>query len=90
LGAVSGNTLLTVQPATPSVLGIVRNGDGSVTMTFAGTPGAEYLVLATTDLASPGSWVNMSTNTAGPTGQWTYTDNDITSYAQRFFRAAKP
>ena len=69
---------------------IVPNGDGSVTVTFAGTPGAEYLVLGTTNLVSPGSWVNVSTNTAGVDGQWTYTDNSTTSYAQRFFRAAKP
>jgi hypothetical protein len=82
--------VVTVIAETPSLLGIVNNGDGSVTMTFAGTPGAEYLVLAGTDLSSPGSWVSVSTNTAGPSGQWTYTDNAITSYAQRFFRAAKP
>jgi len=74
----------------PSVVGIIAHGDGSVTVTFAGTPGAEYFVLATTNLASAGSWVNVSTNTAGPAGQWIYTDNAITSYTQRFFRAAKP
>jgi len=75
---------------TPSVLGIVNNGDGSVTVTFAGTPGAEYRVQANTDLASHGSWVNVSTNSAGPNGQWTYTISSMTSYPQRFFRAAKP
>jgi hypothetical protein len=90
LGVVSGNTLLTVQPVTPSVLGIVRNGNGSVTITFAGTPGAEYRVLANTNLALPGSWVNVSTNTASPAGQWTYTDSSTASHTQRFFRAAKP
>jgi hypothetical protein len=74
----------------PSVVGIIAHGDGSVTVAFAGTPGAEYFVLATTNLASAGSWVNVSTNTAGPAGQWIYTDNAITSYTQRFFRAAKP
>ena len=82
--------VVTVVVETPSVLGIVPNGDGSVTVTFAGTPGAEYLVLGTTNLVSPGSWVNVSTNTAGLDGQWTYTDNTMTSYTQRFFRAAKP
>ncbi len=43
--------VVTVVVETPSVLGIVPNGDGSVTVTFAGTPGAEYLVLGTTNLA---------------------------------------
>ncbi len=56
----STDSLLQVVTAgveTPSVLGIAPNGDGSVTVTFAGTPGAQYLVLGTTNLASPGSWV---------------------------------
>jgi hypothetical protein len=83
--------VVTADVATPAVLGIVRNGNGSVTMTFAGTPGAQYLVLATTNIALPGSWVNVSTNIADlTTGQWTYTDNTTTSHTKRLFRAAKP
>ena len=82
--------VVTVIAQTPWVLGILNDGNGSVTVTFAGTPGAEYLVLGTTNLVSPGSWVNVSTNTAGLDGQWTYTDNTMTNYTQRFFRAAKP
>ena len=91
LFAVGATNQMVVRIAeTPSVLGIVNNGDGSVTVTFAGTPGAEYRVQANTDLASHGSWVNVSTNSAGPNGQWTYTISSMTSYPQRFFRAAKP
>jgi len=61
-----------------------------VTVTFAGTAGAEYLVQATPDLTSPVSWANVSTNTASPDGQWTYTVNDVTTYPHQFLRAAKP
>jgi hypothetical protein len=90
----SSNSLLQVVSAgvaTPSVLGIVRNGNGSVTITFTGTPGAQYLVLATTNFALPGSWVNVSTNNADLiTGQWTYIENTMTNYTKRLFRAAKP
>jgi len=74
----------------PSVVSILPNGDGSVTVTFAGTPGAAYLVLDSTSIVSPVSWVKVSTNTAGPDGRWTYTDNTVPNYTQRFFRAAKP
>jgi len=79
-----------IVPEQPSVLSIVNNGDHSVTVTFAGTAGAEYLVQATPDLTSPVSWANVSTNTASPGGQWTYTVNDVTTYPHQFLRAAKP
>ena len=39
------NKLATMVAAAPSVLDIASNGDGSVTVTFTGTPGAEYHVL---------------------------------------------
>jgi hypothetical protein len=74
----------------PSVLNISKNGDGSVTVTFDGTPGAEYHVLATTDLPPADSWVIVSTNSAGLDGRWTYTDKGTVSPSRRFFRAAKP
>jgi hypothetical protein len=96
LGSVPGssigtatNKLAITAIEVPSVLGIVNNSDGSVTVTFTGTPGAEYHVL-TTDLASSGSWVIASTNSAGPTGRWTYTDKATVNSPQQFFRAAKP
>jgi hypothetical protein len=95
LGTVPGSTIGSatdklVIAETPLLLGIARNGNGSVTMTFAGTPGAQYRVMATPDLASPDSWVDVFTNIAGPTGEWTYTDDAKASCPQRFFRAAQP
>jgi hypothetical protein len=73
---------------TPSTLGIQDNGDGTVTVTFAGTPGAEYVVQAASDLGAP-SWQNVSTNTAAPNGQWTFSDSTA-SQPVRFYRSAKP
>ena len=54
-----------------------------------GTPGAQYLVQAATNLTPPVAWVNVSTNTAGADGQWTYTDSS-TNHTRRFYRAAMP
>jgi hypothetical protein len=78
---------LAVQP--PSTLSIAANGDGTVTVTFQGTPGAQYVVQASTDLASPVAWANVSTNTASSNGTWTFTESTV-GYSQRFFRSAKP
>jgi hypothetical protein len=71
----------------PQTLGLKNNGNGTITVTFAGTPGVQYVVQATASL-SPASWVDISTNTAGPDGLWTITDS-ITNHPQRFYRSAK-
>jgi hypothetical protein len=88
----SGSTNTLVQVVTPisqrpQTLGLKNNGDGTVTVTFAGVPGGQYVVQATASLA-PASWVNISTNVAGPDGFWTITDS-ITNRPQRFYRSAK-
>jgi len=73
----------------PATLGIVASSNGTATVTFAGTPGAQYFVQAATNLAVPITWANVSTNTAGTDGRWTFTDS-TTSGTQRFYRSAKP
>jgi hypothetical protein len=74
---------------TPITVGIVNNGDGSVTVSFTGTPGAEYIVQAKSVLGSPAAWENVSTNTAGADGKWTFTDS-TEDHPARFFRSAMP
>jgi hypothetical protein len=81
------NPLVTVQ--TPSTLSIKANGDGTATIAFAGTAGAKYVVQAATNLAPPVAWINVSTNTAGTDGRWTFTDS-MSSGLPRFYRSAKP
>jgi hypothetical protein len=72
---------------TPVTRGIRDNGDGTVTVTFVGTAGNKYVVQATTTLLSP-VWVNISTNTARPTGMWSFTEPK--NARMKFYRAAKP
>ena len=80
--------VVTLYLQTPSTLGAKNNGNGTVTITFAGTPGGRYVVQATAILA-PVEWTNVSTNTAATDGQWTFTDS-MTTHSQRFYRSAKP
>lgn len=85
----SSNSLLQVVsslPQRPSILGVRDNGDGTVTVSFAGTAGADYVVEAASELNLP-TWVNVSTNTAGSDGRWTFTESSV-SYPIRFYRAA--
>jgi hypothetical protein len=71
---------------TPVTNGIQDNGDGTVTVSFSGTPGTQYYVQANSDLGSAG-WSNVSTNTAGAGGNWTFTDSTA-GQAARFYRAS--
>jgi hypothetical protein len=77
-----------VVPGTPVTIVIQDNGNGTVTLAFAGTPGVQYVVQASDDLAVP-AWANVSTNTAGTNGHWTVTES-MNGHPIRFYRSAKP
>jgi len=79
-----------VQPAAqaPITTGIKNSGNGTVTVSFSGTPNAEYVVQASDRLVVP-LWQNVSTNVAGADGRWTFEDG-IRRDAQRFYRAVRP
>jgi hypothetical protein len=86
----STNTLIqvvNVNLAQPVTLGITANGNGTVTVTFQGTPGGHYIVQTAASLVQPITWSNVSTNTVGVNGIWTYTDS--TTQPQAFYRATK-
>ena len=79
-----------VQPAAqaPITTGIKNSGNGTVTVSFSGTPNAEYVVQASDRLVAP-LWQNVSTNLAGADGRWTFEDA-IGRDLQRFYRAVRP
>jgi hypothetical protein len=79
--------VVTSNLAQPIALGIEANGNGTVTVTFQGTPGGEYIVQTTTSLYQPTIWSTVSTNIAGSDGNWTYTDSTVE--ASKFYRAGK-
>ena len=73
----------------PITVGIENNGDGSVTVSYSGTPGARYIVQAKSDLGLATDWENVSTNTAGTDGKWTITES-IEDHPARFYRSFIP
>jgi hypothetical protein len=96
-GAAVGNGTFDYSVTTPvvysqvnAVSSMVDNGNGTFTLSFVGTPQAEYYVVTSTDPASlaPG-WEVLpnSTNTApSPSGVWSVTVTNDAS--QRFYRCA--
>jgi hypothetical protein len=65
-------------------------GPGSVVFRFSGTPGTNYVLQATTNLAPPVQWVPVFTNAADTNGNWTFIDTQVSQYSQRFYRALLP
>ena len=80
--------LVEASARTPITTGISNNRNGTVRISFLGTPNVEYLVQVSDSLIVP-LWVNVSTNMAGADGLWTFEDS-TRRYPQRFYRAAKP
>jgi hypothetical protein len=72
----------------PSTLAIHDNGNATVTVFFSGTAGAQYIVQVADSIGGPGTWSNVSTNTAAADGIWTYTESTA-GHANRFFRSGK-
>ena len=84
---------VTVTPVTCSqtnaLLGIEANQDGTFTLTFVGTPQAQYYVMATGDLSLPTSWTVLagSTNTVtNSSGVWWCTVSNTA--LQQFYHPA--
>lgn len=72
------------------ILGISINSNGSVTMTYATTPGYPYHVETTTSL-TPAMWTTLagsSTNAIGTSV--TFTDPNPVSGGQRYYRTVSP
>jgi autotransporter-associated beta strand protein len=90
----TGNVAQVVKPLvtcsqTNALLSLADNLDGTFTLTFVGTPQAQYYVLASTDLAAPtASWspVAGSTNTVtNASGLWQFSVTNTTP--KQFYRS---
>jgi glucuronoarabinoxylan endo-1,4-beta-xylanase len=79
------------------ITAVSTTGEGYLTLTFSGIPGATCQVQAATNLTPPISWqavtnsVNGSTNfILAPDGLWTNTDFNSTNFPARFYRTIEP
>ncbi|MGA2686368.1 MAG: glycosyl hydrolase family 28-related protein [Verrucomicrobiota bacterium] len=73
-----------------NILGIVINGDGSVTITYATTPGFPYHVETTTNLVSA-SWTTLAGSATNANGATViFTDPNSIGSGQRYYRTVSP
>ena len=76
-------------PYPPAIVtNVVRNLNGSVTLSFLGGPNSTNIVQATANLA-PAAWLNVSTNVADANGAWQFTETNATNFT-RFYRSYAP
>ena len=77
-------------PPQQNIEGILINHDGSVTLTYATTPGYAYHVETTTNL-SPASWGTLGGSvTNASTGSVSFTDPNSINTGQRYYRTVSP
>jgi autotransporter-associated beta strand protein len=86
---VSGNTvLLTVAyntiPVTVAAPSVLPNG--SVQLSFSGTPNFNYIIESATNLTPPITWTPLSTNTADTNGNFSFTDTNAVNLSQQFYQ----
>jgi hypothetical protein len=73
-----GTVFSVVIPPPPAVItSIVNNANGTVTLYFLGGANTTNVIQTATSLASPVTWVDVSTNVADANGNWQFTDNAI-------------
>ena len=83
-GAVTSSVVTLTVLLPPTITGTTAVG-GGVTLQFTGGYGSTYVLESTTNMLS-GTWEPVVTNTVDVTGQWQFTDTQVTNYSQRFFR----
>lgn len=87
---VSGGNLNLVVSSTAapgSFTSVATQADGTILLNFSGTPGAQYMIQSTTNLAPPVVWTSISTNTAGVDGTFQFNDLTSTNFPMQYYRA---
>ena len=77
---------LTVTLPVFSIQSVAANDNGSFTLNLTGTPGASYVLEATTNLLPTAGWLPVATNTPGTNGVWQFTDPQAASFQNQFYR----
>jgi sugar lactone lactonase YvrE len=86
-GSVTSSVVTLIVAASPLIYGAVLNSDGSVTLSFVSQPYLTNVVFCATNLLAPILWQPLSTNMAGPDGDWQYIDTNAVHYQTRFYRS---
>jgi len=77
-------TLTVIIP--PGISNAMANPNGTFSLNLLGMPGSNYVLEATTNLATPADWHPVATNTLNTNGIWLFMDYLATNYPQQFYR----
>lgn len=86
-GSVTSNVATLIVANSPLVYGTALDSDGSVTLSFLSQPNSTNVVLSATNLSAPVLWQPLSTNLAGPDGDWQFIDTNAFNYQMQFYRS---
>ncbi len=86
-GSVTSSVANLTVTTVPIIHQTFLNTDGSVTLSFVSQPNSTNVVFCTTNLSPPVIWQPVSTNKAGPDGDWQYTDTNAVSFQTQFYRS---
>jgi sugar lactone lactonase YvrE len=86
-GSVTSSAADLLVATSPLIYAILSNSDASVSLSFVSPPDSTNVVLGATNLLPPVSWQPLSTNIAGPNGDWQITDTNAGLYQARFYRS---
>ena len=88
--SVSGVGVLDQLPPAQNILAVSVNGDDSVTLTYAVTPGFPYRIETATNLF-PAAWTTVAGSATNPTADTvTFTDLNPPGGGQRYYRTSSP
>jgi hypothetical protein len=83
------SSVVSLKVVTPFANNVVRNANGTVTLSFTGLPNVTTRVWATTNLVEP-NWLPIYTNTITTTnGMWQFTDTNRMCQ-ERYYRFSTP
>jgi hypothetical protein len=86
-GSVTSSVAALTVTTVPLIFRAVHNADGSLTLDFVSPPKSTNVVLSTTNLSPLVPWQSLSTNVAGPNGDWQFIDTNTAVSAVRFYRS---
>jgi hypothetical protein len=83
--------LLKLPSTPPTLTNPARLASGVFHFTFASSPDAPFSVLATTNIVLPlTNWAPIGSPTQSSSGFFEFTDQQLTSERQRFYRVRSP
>jgi len=91
-GGASGHDVVLTQltaPPSPTLGGILKQGNGQIQIDGSGIPGWNYTVQANTNLNTT-NWIAIGTALANGQGQFQFIDPDAPNHPMRFYRFLLP